>query len=168
MKKNGVIGGLLLAGLMIGTFYLSFAGLTPLQIWLIKFVTIGVFLCFFLITLRGQKSFFSYHDARRTSFFAVGVMALGIGLFNMIYFKWINPEFLLENINYNVEEMRKEGRSALEIEEMVDKYKFWMSPYMYGIQKFIAHLLIGLLLAFMNSYIIGDRSGKPAEAPETI
>ena len=158
-RTAGLLAGLVLGGLMIGTFYLGFAGLSLVQIYLAKFLIIGAYLATILILFRmGDGNRLYYKKGRGISFLIAGIAALVIGLYNYIFHQWIDPGFWDENVAMNVERMREDGMNALEIEERVAAMKFWLSPFWIGLSRFFVHLIMGMLLGFMAAWITGDKT----------
>ncbi len=96
--------------------------------------------------------YISFGRAFSTGFRYSSLLSIFMGLFMLIYFKWLNPEVLEQGLNEAENQMLDQGKSSHEIDTAMGLARSW-GPYFAAIGTSIMYTLTGALASLVFAYI---------------
>lgn len=110
--------------------------------------------------------YISFGRAFSTGFRYSSLLSIFMGLFMLIYFKWLNPEVLEQGLNEAENQMLDQGKSSSEIKTAMEMARSW-GPYFAALGTSIMYTLTGAAASLVFAFIM--KREKPIfEAGEEV
>lgn len=97
--------------------------------------------------------YISFGRAFSTGFRFSSLLSIFMGLFMLVYFKWLNPEVLEQGLNEAENQMLDQGKSSHEIETAMSMARSY-GPYFAALGTSIMYTLIGAAASLFFAYIL--------------
>jgi len=96
--------------------------------------------------------YISFGRAFSTGFRYSSLLSIFMGLFMLVYFKWLNPEVLEQGLNEAENQMLDQGKSSSEIDTAMGLARSW-GPYFAALGTSIMYTLTGAVASLVFAYI---------------